>query len=438
MSIRCAYVPQLLMPKEGTDLSKWAVVACDQYTSQPEYWEQVEKIVGDAPSALRLILPESNLESPDCPTYIDEIHAAMQKYMEDGTLVQLPAGVVLLARETGGAAPRRGLVLAFDLDTYEYAAGSASPIRPTEKTVVERIPPRLKVREGASVELPHIMLLIDDPERQIIEPLYERRAEFSKLYDVELMQDGGHLTGWYIPEGDETEKLLDKLAQLSDPAVFNKKYGITDNRVVLPYAVGDGNHSMATAKAYWEGIKATIPPEEWENHPARFVLAEVVNIHDESIVIEGIYRALFHVDAVDVLDAAKNFFGAHGAEVTITESVPAALPEGVQVFPFMAGTRTGYMVLRHSKWALPVAALQAFLDDYLAAHPAVKIDYIHGLDVLHELAAQPDSMGFELPNPAKEDLFRGVIFDGVLPRKTFSMGDAREKRFYMEARKIVK
>lgn len=436
MSIRCARVPKILMPRAGTDLSKWSVVACDQYTSQPTYWNEVEHIVGDAPSTLRLTLPEVYLESPDCSAYIEKIHAAMTRYMQDGTLTELPAGIVLLERDTGGACPRRGLVLAFDLDAYEYTPGSSSPIRPTEKTVVERIPPRLKVREGASIELPHIMLLIDDPNRSVIEPLYARREKFSKLYEVELMQAGGHLTGWFIPESADTDALLDALAHLSDREVFDAKYGVTDGRPVLPYAVGDGNHSMATAKAYWEQLCPTLTEQERETHPARWVLAEVVNIHDESIVIEGIHRALFGADAVDVLDAAAHFFRAHGAEVTVAESVPSELPADVQSFPFQAAAHTGYLLVQHSPWALPVAALQAFLDDYLAVHPEAKIDYIHGLDVLHHLAAQPETIGFELPDPAKEDLFRGVIFDGVLPRKTFSMGEAREKRFYMEAKRI--
>lgn len=436
MSIRCARVPKILMPKPGTDLSKWSVVACDQYTSQPSYWNDVEHIVGDAPSTLRLTLPEIYLESPDCSAYIEKIHAAMERYTQDGTLTELPSGIVLLERDTGGACPRRGLVLAFDLDAYAYTPGSSSPIRPTEKTVVERIPPRLKVREGASIELPHIMLLIDDPDRSVIEPLYARREEFSKLYEVELMQEGGHLTGWFIPESADTDTLLDALARLSDREVFDAKYGITDGRPVLPYAVGDGNHSMATAKAYWEQIRPTLTEQEREIHPARWVLAEVVNIHDESIVIEGIHRALFGVDAVDVLDAAAHFFRAHGAEVIVAESIPSELPADVQPFPFQSDTHTGYLLIQHSPWALPVAALQAFLDDYLAAHAEAKIDYIHGLDVLHDLASKPGTMGFELPDPAKEDLFRGVIFDGVLPRKTFSMGEAREKRFYMEAKRI--
>lgn len=433
---RCARIPHILMPQKGVDLSKWSVVACDQYTSEPAYWEAVEALVGSAPSTLRLTLPEIYLESPDCQARIDAIHQTMRQYISGGLLTALPAGVVLLARDTGGACPRCGLMLAFDLEDYEYTPGSSSPIRPTEKTVVERIPPRLKVREGAAIELPHIMLLIDDPSRSIIEPLYQNRTAFQPLYDVELMQDGGHLTGWLIPEGEQTDALLSALDRLADPVVFAEKYGLTDAYPVLPYAVGDGNHSMATAKAYWDQLKPTLSAAERENHPARFVLAEVVNIQDESIQIEGIHRVLFQVDAIDLLASAAAFFQSKGARAEVLETVPRQLPEGAQEFPFRAGTRTGCLVVQNSPWALPVATLQAFLDDYAANHAQMRMDYIHGLDVLDKLSGQVGCMGFALPDPAKEDLFRGVILDGVLPRKTFSMGESREKRFYMEAKAI--
>ncbi len=436
MSARCAYVPKILMPKEGIDLSKWAVIACDQYTSQPDYWKAVEQYVGSAPSTLHITLPEVYLESPDCPAHIEAIHQTMQQYLTDGTLVELPAGMILLARDTGGACARRGLVLMFDLEAYDYKPGSASLIRPTEKTVVERIPPRLKVREGASIELPHIMLLIDDPTRSIIEPLYDNRDSFSKLYDVELMQNGGHLTGWFIPEGSQTEAILTALDKLSDPAVFAEKYGLAEALPVLPYAVGDGNHSMATAKAYWEEIKPTLSKAERATHPARFVLTEVVNVHDESLEVEAIHRTVFHVKPDALLDAAVSFFAAHGARAQLCDAAPENLSHDVQAFPFEAADRTGCLVVENAPWSLPIASLQAFLDDYLAANPSAKIDYIHGLDVLHGLAMQPDTLSFTLPDPAKEDLFRGVILDGVLPRKTFSMGESHEKRFYMEAKRI--
>lgn len=433
MPKRTTRVPRILMPKPGTDLSKWAVIACDQFTSQPEYWEKLDKSVDSAPSTLRITLPEVYLEEPDVGDRIQTIHGAMEQYLSDGVLEELPAGMVLTSRDTGGTCDRKGLVLAFDLEDYDYRLGSTSAIRPTEKTVEERIPPRLAVREGAAVELPHIMLLIDDPDCSVIEPLFAETEKLQKLYDVDLMENGGHLTGWFLPEGELTEKVEAGLARLADRAVFNAKYGVDDSKPILPFAVGDGNHSMATAKASWEKIKAGLSPEEQENHPARYVLAEVVNLHDQSLEIEGIYRVLFGADADDVLSAAQAFFAAHGSEAITADE---ALVDG-QSFPFETADRKGFLNVKNSKWALPVATLQAFLDDYLAAHPAVKIDYIHGLDVLHNLSVQPGNMGFSLPDPAKEDLFRGVIFDGVLPRKTFSMGEAREKRYYMEAKRIL-
>lgn len=436
MSPRFARVPNILMPRADVDLTKWSVVACDQYTSQPEYWQQVDRLVGSAPSTLRLTLPEVYLEQADCGARIDRIHQTMREYLSGGVLTSLPAGAVLLARDTGGPCPRLGLMLSFDLEAYDYTPGSASLIRPTEKTVVERIPPRLKVRQGAPIELPHIMLLIDDPHRSIIEPLYDVRDQLEMLYDVRLMQEGGRLTGWFLPEGPRTDTLLAALDRLAAPDVFARKYGLTAPHPPLPLAVGDGNHSMATAKAYWEQLKPTLTEAERATHPARFVLAEVVNVHDESLEVEAIHRALFGVDADELLDFAADFFRGHGASARVTDTAPAPLPAHMQAFPFRAGERTGCLVLEHSPWALPVASLQALLDEFLAGHPAARIDYIHGLDVLETLSAQPGCLGFALPDPDKEDLFRGVILDGVLPRKTFSMGESREKRFYMEANLI--
>jgi hypothetical protein len=287
------------------------------------------------------------------------------------------------------------------------------------------------------VELPHIMLLIDDPERTVIEPLYEKRDAFEKKYSVDLMMNGGHIDGWFIPEGEATDAVIGALDALNAPERFRARYGLTEDKPLLPFATGDGNHSMATAKAAWEEIKKDLTPEEQAVHPARYVLAELVNIHDESLEIEAIYRVLFGVDMADVCHAAKAFFEAHGATFEEVEGVtPADAAEGEQLFPWYAGEKSGMACVKNSPWALPVATLQAFLDDYLAAHPEAKIDYIHGVDVLKKLSAEPGNMGFWLEDPKKSDLFRGVIMDGVLPRKTFSMGEAREKRYYMEAKKI--
>lgn len=429
-------LPKLLMPREGIDLSKWAVIACDQYTSQPDYWNNADAIVGDAPSTLRLTLPEVYLEQPDVKERTAKIQDAMQRYQQDGTLTEYEPGMMLVERTTKSGT-RRGVVLSFDLEAYDYQAGSQSLIRPTEKTVVERIPPRLAVREGASLELPHIMLLIDDPDRKVIEPLFADKDAFRKAYDTDLMLDGGHLSGWFVPEGKETAALIERLNGLADPETFHKKYGLTGKHAVLPYAVGDGNHSMATAKANWERIKQDLSEEERQDHPARFVLAEVVNIHDDSLEIEGIHRVLFHSHPREVFQAADDFFRLHGGMAYCGD--PKSAPStNVQSFPCMFHGEQVTLCIVDSPWALPVATLQNFLDDFLEKNPKSHIDYIHGADVVRELSQDARNMGFLLPDPAKEDLFRGVILDGVLPRKTFSMGEAQEKRYYMEARKIVK
>nr|WP_297172352.1 DUF1015 domain-containing protein [uncultured Agathobaculum sp.] len=432
----CTYIPQIMLPKTGCDLSKWAVIACDQYTSQPEYWAETDRTVGDAPSTLRLTLPEVYLGEVDVAARTENIHKNMRQYVQDGTLRTLPPGVVLTERWSGGSCPRRGIVLAVDLEDYEYIPGSASLIRPTEKTVVERIPPRLKVRQGACIELPHIMILIDDPDRGIIEPLFAQNDSFEKLYDTDLMQRGGHVTGWFIPKGAQTDAIEDGLAALCDRAAFNRKYSCTDAQALLPFAVGDGNHSMATAKAYWEEVKKTLSADEQADHPARYVLVEVVNIHDESLIIEPIHRVMFGVEANALFDGLIAFYKAQGCKAYTVAQAP--LNSAVHCYPYCAAGRRGVFVVEEPKWAIPVATIQAGLDDYLERNSDAKIDYIHGLDVTETLAAKPGNVGFILPDIAKNDLFRGVVFDGVLPRKTFSMGEAHEKRYYMEAKSIVR
>ena len=436
MANRCTHIPEIMLPREGTDLSKWAVIACDQYTSQPEYWAETDRTVGDAPSTLRLTLPEVYLEEADVAERTEKIHRTMHQYIEDGTLRTLPAGVILTERWSGGSCPRRGIVMAVDLEAYEYTPGSASLIRPTEKTVVERIPPRLKVRQGACMELPHIMILIDDPDRSIIEPLFDQTANLDKVYDTDLMQNGGHITGWFIPKGAQTDKIEAGLEALCDRETFNQKYGCTDAQALLPYAVGDGNHSMATAKAYWEEVKAGLSAEEQATHPARFVLVEVVNIHDESLIIEPIHRILFGVNTDKMLHSLTAFYEAQGCKAYVADEAPA--DASAHSFPFCSAEKTGVLVVENPKWSIPVATMQTALDACLEQYPSARIDYIHGADVVDDLANKPGNLGFILPDIAKNDLFRGVVFDGVLPRKTFSMGEAHEKRYYMEAKTIVK
>lgn len=446
--MNCLRVPQIMMPKEGTDLYKWSVIACDQYTSQPEYWKETEEIVGTAASALHLILPEVYLEEADETERVAEIHQTMEKYLADGTLQQQPRGFMLVERSFGKKYSRCGLVVEIDLEAYEYKKGAHSLVRPTEMTVEERIPPRLRVRQKAAVELPHIMLLIDDPDCTVIEPLMAAKNRYQQIYDTELMQKGGHISGWLIPEGEITDDIMLKIEQLAEPEIFRERYHLKEDYPLLNFAVGDGNHSMATAKAAWENIKKDLTEEEKKNHPARFCLCEVVNIQDKSLEIEPIHRVVFNVNEEELLCAAGKYYEEQGCrliiadETQLEEAGGQAKPDvkGDVIHSFTLCSARGRKILKvlNSKWGIAVAALQSFLDDFLASHSESRIDYIHGMDVVEQLGMKEGNVGIFLPEVLKEDLFIGVIKDGVLPRKTFSMGEANEKRYYMECKKICK
>ena len=434
---RCTKPAAMLLPAPEIDLEKWAVVACDQYTSQPDYWCKVQKLVGDAPSTLRLTLPEIWLEETDAPERIKAIGRTMEEYQTNGLLRPTAPGMMLVRRQMEGVtAPRWGLVMAVDLEAYDYREGSNSPIRPTERTVPQRIPARLAVREAATLELPHILLLIDDPQRSVIEPVVAIRDELEKAYDTPLMLGGGQLTGWFIPEGPLPDKIQQALETLAAPERLRERYGAPADAPALQFATGDGNHSMAAARARWEQIRETLTPQQRLEHPARWALAEVVNLQDESLEIEPIHRLVAGVNPQTVLQDAVNYFAAQGAQAQLLEQAPEK--EDPWAVRWVAGEKTGWLCIQpNGRWALPVAALQAFLDDRLPHWQGAKPDYIHGEETLCNLCAGAQSIGFVLPEFRKEDLFRGVVLDGVLPRKTFSMGRSQDKRYYMEARRIM-
>ena len=414
----------ILLP-QGCDYDKWAVVACDQYTSQPEYWERVEGRVGRAPSALRLILPESSLDGPQVEMDITDINATMAAYLREGRFKTLPNAMVYVERTLWNGKVRRGLVGMADLTAYDYEPGSNALIRATEGVVMSRIPPRVAVRKNAPIELPHAMLLADDPGRTVIEPLAAQTGSMELLYDFDLMEQGGHVKGWLLTQA-QMAQVAGALAALADPAAFNAKYG-TEQEPVMLFAMGDGNHSLATAKECYERQKRLMPPEKWDALPARFALCELVNLHDGSLEFEPIHRVVFHTDPEALLDAlVRAYPGSRRGKGTEGAGLPlrylCAGAEGVVTVPAGAAR-------------LPVGALQSFLDDYLVDHPG-RVDYIHGEDVAREFAARPGNIAFFLPPMDKEALFPTVIHDGVLPRKTFSMGEAHDKRFYLEARRI--
>lgn len=428
-------IPQVYLPKPGTDLRKWAVIACDQFTSEPEYWDKVETTVGDAPSTLNLTFPEVYLEKSGGEERIQNIQATMKKYLDAGVF-EPRDGFIYVERSVAGRT-RKGIVLALDLERYDYTKGSSSLIRATEGTIVDRLPPRMKIREGAALEFPHILVLIDDPNRTVIEPLMAAMSQLEKIYDFDLMLDSGHLAG-YAVSGDFENQVVEALRGLAKPETFAAKYGIGADKPVLLFAMGDGNHSLATAKAIWEKIKSQVGMD----HPARYALVEIENVHDVGLEFEPIHRVLFGLKK-DLYAALESAFGANYSYTPVAsaeemvKAVDSAEGEKQAIGLVGGGKQFGVVEIAHPSSNLPVGTIQAFLDPFVKEGGAEKIDYVHGEDVTVRLGLQAGNAGIYLPGMSKSELFKTVILDGALPRKTFSMGEAREKRFYMEARKIA-
>lgn len=433
-------VPKILFPKPGTDMRRWAVIACDQYTSDRDYWERLEQQTAGSISTLNLIFPEVNLEDEDADERIARINATMEQYLADGSLVEQEPGFVLVDRKTSEVESRKGLVLALDLEQYDYNKGAQSLIRATEGTILDRLPPRIKVRNNAPIELPHIMVLIDDPQKTVIEPLFNEDLE--TLYDFELLENGGHLKGYRVSDEKLISQVASALEKLADPVAYRQKY-LTDDAVML-YAMGDGNHSFATAKAIWEQLKAEAEdPASIMNHPARYALVELVNVHDPGLEFEAIHRVVFNLNIGHLLERMESFFaerktpfGFVPCESLADAEQKAAKATGCHAFPCVLAGRFGVCKVNSPEYTLAVATLQAFLDQYLDEQPEARIDYIHGAQSVTDLGSKANNAGFYLPSISKHDLFRTIIFDGALPRKTFSMGEADEKRFYLECRKI--
>ena len=396
----------ILLPAANVSPEKWAVVAVDQYTSQPEYWDEVNRIVGDAPSTLRLTLPEIYLKEED--KRIPEMQRCMRDDLENGTLINaVTDGYILVERSTESGA-RLGLMACLDLEQYDFAAGSTSLIRATEGTVIERVPPRVKIRRGAALELPHVLMLADDVKCRLIEPLYDLRGSLETAYDFDLMQGGGHLRGWKVT-GDTARRAEAALDELYE------------NCGGLMLAVGDGNHSLAAARAYWLELRDALPESERAGHPARYALVEIENLHSPAIQFEPIHRVVTGVDANALIGECCDHLRT---ECGAGENALTLVTKGREV--------------QLNLGSHPLRALQAWLDKYLAEHPEAEIDYIHGDAALRSLSDREDAVGFMPCAFAKADLFPYIRKFGVLPRKTFSMGHAHEKRFYMEARRIEK
>ena len=387
---------------------KFAVVSCDQFTSQRDYWEKLDEFVGDAPSALRLIFPEVYLEDGDYEDRIKNINAAMYDYLDKGVFNTLKDSYILVRRQTAYGYTRLGIVAPVDLEDYSYEYPTEAVIRSTEGVVANRIPPRLKIRKDAPVELPHVMLLLDDRDKTVIEPFYKKRDTLEKLYDFELNMNGGHLTGWRI-DAAEFDAVLDNYVE-SIKGLYGKES-------TLVFAVGDGNHSLATARAYWKDVKKTLTPEQRVNHPARYALVEIENLHCDGIVFEPIHRFVFGVDDSDFVLHMSTALKGKGRLNMFT-------------------TNMNYSVAVSDNSVQAIADIQAAIDAYISSHPDASVDYIHGLDNLHAVADTSDGVAVEMPCIAKEELFGYVVEHGNLCRKAFSMGEAEEKRYYFEAKRI--
>jgi hypothetical protein len=359
----------------------------------------------------------------------------MRDYLDKGILEEKPQGFVLVTRTVGGAT-RTGLVMALDLEAYDYSKGSTTLIRATEGTIVSRIPPRLKIREGAPIELPHILVLIDDPDKTVIEPLTQKKAQLTKLYDTDLMLDGGHITGHLVDGENDILGVLNALGVLKDQERFSKKYG---DRAPMLFAMGDGNHSFATAKANWEKIKESLPESERADHPARYALVEVENVHDDGIVFEPIHRVVFGASGNRAIETLLRHFKAQYSCARVELGrMPCAQGGDTHILPFITGEVEGAFIISCPTSQLAVGTLQGALDAAVGDICGCEIDYIHGADVVKELAKKGGAIGFLLPKLEKSEFFSTVIFDGALPRKTFSMGEANEKRYYLECRSLEK
>ena len=396
--------PHILLPKSGVDWSKYAVIACDQYTSNLEYWDTLKNDIGDKISTFNMIYPEAYLETTKNDEYIKGINQNISKYLNNKDLEDIGECFILVERVTSYGVRRLGLVLAIDLEDYDYSKGTKALIRASEATIVERIPPRLKIRKDAEIELPHILVLFDDTQKEIVERLYSQRDKLEKVYDFELNKDGGHIRGFKV---NNTKEVIQQ---------FNDLFYKNNNGIL--FIVGDGNHSLATAKAHWDIVKKDLSPKERENHPARYALVEANNLYDEGIIFEPIHRVLFNVD--------------RGFEKELRSKVDG------EFISFTYSKDEGKKELR-----LPINApmayyqVQTFLDEYLKSHIETKIDFIHDEDELISVANKNDkSIAIAMPALTKADLFDYLATGKVLPRKSFSMGHANEKRYYLEAKKI--
>lgn len=447
-------IPEILLPKKGTDLKKWAVIACDQYTQDREYWKKVEDFVGDSPSTLRITLPEVYLNDGDKTERIEKINSTMKEYLENGVFAPALENMIYIERITEYGRLRRGLVMAIDLEEYDWKPEEKAKIRATEATILERIPPRVEIRKKASIELPHIMLLVNDRDKKLVEKTGElakssdgskiapnaKDAKNTPLYETKLMQNSGSISGWKVDESIVEKCVLPSLEKISADQTC-------DDGSVFLFAVGDGNHSLATAKTIWNELKANGASKD---SPARYALVEIVNIYDEGLTFEPIHRVLFNVNCGELIEFLCKKLNGSVVEVAEEAALEKAVGSSKADFGFVWSKdgKKKFTLLKTPITSLAVSALQPALDEFLDEHGNTKedIDYIHGSDEVFRLGGKDGAdvavsctkpaVSILLPPIAKDTFFATIAKTGSLPRKSFSMGEASEKRFYMEARKL--
>lgn len=412
MPSKSVFVPADILLPVCSDISKWATIACDQFSSEPEYWDKVKTYVGENPSTLNMMLPEAWLDGTDMEETAERINGYMAEYLKTGIFKEYKNSYIFVQRRLTNGKIRKGIIGALDLEAYEFKTESNAPVRASENTVIDRLPPRIKAREQVLLEMPHVMVLIDDAERSVIEPLADKVCEMEKLYDFELMEGGGHITGHLITQ-ENAAKLIKSLESMSE------KYGSGSLQMI----VGDGNHSLAAAKICWENIKSRLTEREQEDHPARFALVELGNIHDESLEIEPIHRAVFN-SGDDLPDKLMAYLDKKNINCKKAYRIECA-----------SQNKMGEIGIRASNIGEAIGLIQDFLEEY-EKNCLGRIDYIHGEDALAKLTQENDVFGFYMPAIDKGDLFKSVAQGGIFPKKSFSMGNARDKRYYLELRKI--
>lgn len=424
-------VPNILLPNKGEDLYSWAVIACDQFTSDRDYWKQVEGICYGKDSTLHMIFPEVYLEDDNKNERIGWINDTMNFYRNKGVFTEYQNSFILVKRTLLSGKVRYGLMMALDLDAYSPEKGSKTLIRATEGTILSRIPPRVAIRKNAILEIPHILVLISDKKKTVIEPLIKKAESLEKVYDTDLMLDGGHVEGYAVNSEDDLEKVATALTKLHDAL---------DKKNPLLFAMGDGNHSFATAKQCWEDLKPTLSEEERKNHPARYCLVEVENIFDKGIEFEAIHRNFFNVKLSDFeKELKKTARSVKKESVKNLKAITTFLSKKQTTHSFGVNAGGEYFVytLEEPKSSIPAGSIQKVIEA-LADKNIGSIDYIHGYNQTDSLGNDKNNIAVFLPSISKDTFFESIVKDGALPRKTFSMGEDREKRYYFEARYIVK